>query len=182
MNPIEEVVMPLKVQAEKRAEQFARKIVEDVRIELEAAGNDREKVAPYPKCYGPNALCGDDYHDAKRKYNLYAMFTRGRACGRRPSDPDFADIVPELVESFVKMAVLNAAAQYDAFVAKLVKKVGPVETAKLDGDHVWGFSILTVSKVDGTIEHWKTQMIINVSKLGLMFNQWPTRQVKAGSK
>lgn len=84
----------------------------------------------------------------------------------------------ELVEKFIQAAKADAAAQYEAFVAKLQQKIGEVKNATLKGNHVWSYSILTVEKPDGTVEHWKTQMIINVSKLGKMFNQFPTRKVK----
>jgi hypothetical protein len=30
----------------------------------------------------------------------------------------------------------------------------------------------------GTVERWKTQQIVNVSRLGKLFNQWPTRQLQ----
>jgi hypothetical protein len=69
--------------------------------------------------------------------------------------------------------------QYTAFIQKLEGKVGAHTAAALDGSHVWGFSILTVTKADGTVEKWKTEQIINVSVLGKVFNQWPSRKVKA---
>lgn len=48
-NPIEAAVAPLKADAIIRAEQEARKRIELVRTELEAAGNDLQICAPYPR-------------------------------------------------------------------------------------------------------------------------------------
>ncbi|MGL6228619.1 MAG: hypothetical protein ACRC3J_05325 [Culicoidibacterales bacterium] len=69
-----------------------------------------------------------------------------------------------------------ASVSFDAYVAKLESKVGECDTAVLDGS-LWHGSVLTVTKND-VVEKWKTQMIINVSSLGKLFNQFPTRKMK----
>ena len=79
---------------------------------------------------------------------------------------------------YIKQAMEAADADYTAFVAKLEAKVGEHVDAKLTGDHVWAHSVLTITKADGSVERWKTQRILNVSSLGLVFNQWPTRKQK----
>ena len=43
---------------------------------------------------------------------------------------------------------------------------------------MWGYSVLTVTKEDGSVERWKTQQIMNISVLGLLFAQWPSRKMK----
>lgn len=43
---------------------------------------------------------------------------------------------------------------------------------------VWFQSELDVVTVAGERQTWRTKMIFNVSCLGKVFNQWPTRQVK----
>ena len=93
------------------------------------------------------------------------------------NDPVPVKMDREEIARFIKNSKEEAAAQYDAFVAKLIRKIGVVETAELTGNHVWSYSYLNVTKADGTKESWKTQMIVNVSKLGKLFNQWPTRKV-----
>jgi len=85
------------------------------------------------------------------------------------------------VERFVERAQAQAAVEYDAFVCKLVNKVGAVVDAELIGDHVWSYSVLRVTKREGVetfVERWKTQQIWNVSVLGNHFPQWPTRLMK----
>ena len=81
------------------------------------------------------------------------------------------------IELFLKQVALDAAADFDAYVGKLTKKVGDVVSAKVEGA-LWQGSRLTVTKADGSIERWNTQQIINVSVLGKLFNQWPTRKQK----
>jgi hypothetical protein len=95
--------------------------------------------------------------------------------------PEFADMSAEKGEKFVQEARENAAFQYEAYVAKLNKKIGPAKSASLTGNHVWGYSFLTVVTESGETQIWKTQMIVNVSKLGKLFNQFPTRKVKAAN-
>ena len=88
-------------------------------------------------------------------------------------------MTPETVEKFAASARETAAAEYDAFVAKLEAKIGDdVAAAELAGNHVWNHSTLTITRTDGSVERWRTSMIINVSKLGKLFNQFPTRKAK----
>jgi len=109
---------------------------------------------------------------------MYLQIVKHVSGCRRNNDPEIIRISDDLVARFIKIAKEDAAIQYDEFVAKLVIKIGKVTDATLFGNHVWSFSILTVTKEDGSIEKWKTQMIVNISKLGKLFNQWPTRKMK----
>lgn len=84
------------------------------------------------------------------------------------------------IESYVRRAEENMHKMFDAFIYKMDDKVGAdVESAKLlMGEHVWDFSILSVTRPNGEVENWQTKTILNVSKYGLVFNQFPTRMVK----
>lgn len=174
-SPIEVAVAPLKNDAIEAAVRWATNEIEQVRAEMEKAGWDREIAAPYPKSFG---MSRPAYVKAKSRHDRFVLLTKGRVGSRRPSEPDFADMWPERCDLFIDEAKKSAAAQYDAFVAKLVFKIGDVTAAVLDGNHVWSHSILTVTKADGSVEHWKTRQITNVSKLGKYFPQYPTRKVK----
>lgn len=67
---------------------------------------------------------------------------------------------------------------YDAWVYKLVQKIGkPVTSADVAGDP-WTGSTISVTTNDGEQQTWRTQMILNTSKLGKVFNQFPTRKMK----
>ena len=76
---------------------------------------------------------------------------------------------------FIDMEKRLAADQYDLFVMKMVRKIGPCKRATIKGNHIWGESFLTVSFADKADEIWKTQQIINTSKHGKRYPQWPSR-------
>ena len=173
-NKIELAVMPLKVSAVARAEQEANDLIKIMTKKLTAANFDLEKVAPYPT----SRMGVNEYHVAMGKRSMYMRIVKHVSGSRRHNDPEIVTVCPESITRFVKISKEDAAIQYDEFVAKLVAKIGKVTEATLVGDHVWSFSILSVVKEDGSEEKWKTQMIINVSKLGKLFNQWPTRKMK----
>lgn len=82
----------------------------------------------------------------------------------------------EMIERFIDEVKEATGGSFDAYVAKLVAKVGDCDSASVEG-YLWQYSILTVTKGE-TVERWKTQQIVNVSCLGKAFNQWPTRKMK----
>lgn len=66
---------------------------------------------------------------------------------------------------------------YMSWVDKMISKISkPVKSATMVGSP-WTGSTLTIKHTDGETEAWNTQMIINQSKYGKMFNQFPTRVV-----
>ncbi|NJO62660.1 MAG: hypothetical protein HC836_31850 [Richelia sp. RM2_1_2] len=166
--------MPLKTEAIKRAEIEANKIINRVIKDFEEADWDLDVAAPR----GDSIRDGrDQYLKKQSKHNLYKSVTTYVKPTRTRGEPNLRKQSVTHEDEFIKNAEQDAAMQYDIFVAKLTNKIGPVVSADLKGSHVWGFSILTVVKPDGTKERWKTQQIVNVSKLGKLFNQWPTRKV-----
>jgi hypothetical protein len=171
-NPIEAAVRPLKKDAMRRATEYAIGVVANVEKRLLASNNDLEIAAPYPQAWHGSRA---EYFVTLATYNLFRRLTTSRASSRGMHDPNYADMNTQGIEAFVKDAREDAAFQYEAYIAKLNKKIGPVTAASLEGNHVWGFSILTVTKANGGTERWKTQTIINQSKLGKVFNQFPTR-------
>lgn len=166
-HPVAIAVLPLREDAIKSANKYAKDMVALVRRELKAAGNDLNVAAPYRG--GLSEL---------RRYNLFSGLTKWRKGSISAGEPCLVDVKPELVRRFLKQAEERAANQYDTFVKKLVDKIGPAKSAKLEGNHIWGYSYLTVTKSKGTSEIWHTKQITNVSKLGLYFPQWPSRKVK----
>jgi hypothetical protein len=100
---------------------------------------------------------------------------------RKHGDPELVRISEERYARMREQVRQDAGASFDAYVAKLTAKVGEgVISASVVG-HLWDYSILTVEKTSG-IEQWRTQQILNVSCLGKVFNQWPTRKMKGGAK
>jgi hypothetical protein len=173
MKLIEKAVLPLKTDAIFRAEQDAKKIVANVETELREANYDLRVAAPYPK----GSLGRVEYFVALSRYQLFQKVTRWRKSSVSMHEPQLADMDQERIQEFIQEAKDDAAIAYDAFVVKLTDKIGPVTSARLEGNHVWGWSHLFVATTRGP-EIWKTQIIGNVSKLGKYFHQHPTRKVK----
>jgi Asp-tRNA(Asn)/Glu-tRNA(Gln) amidotransferase A subunit family amidase len=173
-NAIEAAVAPLKNDAIARAEQEATALIERLAEKLAANDWNVDLVAPQPNSMRDGR---ETYLRKQAQRRLYSSLFESVKCSRSMRDPFEVKRNPEREARFIDGAKVDAAAQYDAFVAKLTQKIGECDSAVLSGNHVWGQSILTVTKGESS-ERWKTQMIVNVSKLGKLFNQWPTRKVK----
>lgn len=197
-TPISKAVEPQRKAAVNKAMEHAQGVVDRVHGELAKHDWDLNAVAPRPNWRNSSR---DD--PAKRKHDLYSMLThhdgdRNLPSRRVRSAGDVGQHEPHYVtashsykstssgktvthnsgKKFVEDAEEQAHAGYDGFVAKLHDKVGEHTHAELTGNHVWGHSILHVTKVDGSKEKWKTQQIFKLSKLGKPHNQWPTRKIK----
>jgi hypothetical protein len=173
-NHIAIAVEPLRVEAVKRAHEHALTTVENIRKRLSEANWDANVVAPYPSSVTAH------YQMSVGFYHLVRQITKSSSKNgcRYQDDPEPVFMNSSGIKKFVAMAEKNANDQYDAFIKKLNSKVGDCISAVLEGNHVWGYSFLTIENSDGSTEIWKTQMIVNVSKLGKIFNQFPTRKSK----
>ena len=187
-EPVGRVVHPLKADAVKDAGDRARKTIEKVRADLEAHGWKLNACAPYPRDYS------GDYRQRRAKASLYgSLTTEDQAATRawhdaapeadeerrayyRAGRPEIVTMSERGISRFIAQPTA-ASSWIDAFICKLVAKVGDCDDADLQGSHVWSSSILTVRKGD-VVERWKTQQIWNYSKLGNAYPQWPTRIVK----
>ena len=75
----------------------------------------------------------------------------------------------------VEEAGRYAEASFDAWVEKMVQKIGETTvSAKMTGS-AWTGSTLTVVTESGNTQIWNTKIIINQSKYGKLFNQFPSR-------
>lgn len=163
-------VEPLRADAIARAEQRVRNWVARIEAELDAVGNDLKVYAPYPRSF----VDGDYKQKLARRKAVEAIVSH-TAVSRRNNDPEIVSINAEKVERFVRDARENASASFDAYAAKLAGKVGEIRSASICGASLWDGSLLTVETEAGATQRWHTQQIINVSSLGKVFNQWPTR-------
>lgn len=173
MNKIELAVLPLKQSAIDRSLELMKSKIDSIYAELEASNWDANLVAPYPKNWQ------SDYKAAKAKYDFVRMVTTWVTPTHRHNEPDLHKPSQEKIDRVLQITAENAAAMYEAYVSKLNKKIGEVDSAILVGaNNIWSYSVLEITKGD-TIERWKTQCIVNVSVLGKLFNQWPTRLMKS---
>lgn len=177
MNPIAAAVAPLKDRAVALAEARANEKIASVLAKMAANGWSLKAVAPYPR----SNMSRRSYVEAKAKHSLYSMLTRPAVerVSYRQDESDIRVSNEEGQAHFVKQFREAAAASYDSYVAKLQIKVGAVSSARLEGNSTWAYSNLHVVTEAGEAQVWRTQMILNVSVLGTLFNQWPTRQVKS---
>lgn len=176
-EPVGRIVHPLKAEAIESAGRYAQERADKALAALSRAGDDRNLYAPYPS--SRLNLDRATHQSMLGRYTFIHRITKARGTGyTRPGEPDYADRNDEGVARFIADCQEMAAIQYDEFIVKLVGKVGEVSDAVLQGSHVWSHSILTVTKPDGSLQSWKTMQIINISKLGLVFPQWPTRLMK----
>ena len=178
-EPVGAAIHALKVEATEHAERYARERVAKVEKELAENGGDLNAYAPYPRSRGwqmtPQEEAARDFH------NFVMRLTESDpAKGYQSYDTDrpyYRVMDAKSVEKFVNDAREAAAIQYDMFICKMVAKVGEAISAELDGSHVWSISYLTVEKPGGR-EIWKTQQIVNYSKYGRPYYQWPSRKLK----
>lgn len=184
-RPIQNAIEPRRREAVISALEHAHLILESVRKNFKEGGWDLTMVAPRP-----NSLKTDrrTYQTMMAKHNFYASLTERdekawnklyyhtrNIAWTRPEPRVWSQ---KAVTRWLQSVDEQASAQFDAYIAKLESKIGECVEAKLAGENIWTGSLLTVVKPDGTVEKWKTQMIINVSCLGKLFNQWPTRKIK----
>ena len=174
-HPVTKAVEPLKAEAVKMATMNARAYIQIVTKTIADHGGDFDKAYPRP-----------DTYDRAYKYKM-AIRNEARTMVIRTNKENYSLSRPtpylvamdaEGCERFVTGEVKQAEASYDAFVCKLVHKVGDCTSAELDGNRTWSSSIMTVIKPDGSVQRWKTKMIVNRSVLGKFFNQFPTRLMK----
>lgn len=124
--------------------------------------------------YSPNSSRSVE---GKIRMNLARSLTTPVKSSRTMREDEIVKRNPAGEKRFIDNAVKMAEDNFDAFVAKMVLKVGPVIDAKMTGT-IWTNCNLTVTTDKGETEVWTTKAILNFSKYGKMFNQFPTRKKK----
>lgn len=153
----------------QRAGKMAGEQVDHALDVLKKADWDLDKAAPYPKTGIGRAA----YLSALEKRNyLEHLSTRvdQKSEIRKPS--------AEARKHKIEQAEKGAHGSYMAWVAKMIDKIGKtVDKATMSGSP-WTGSTLRVTTHDGEEQVWDNKMIINQSKYGTLFNQFPSRRVK----
>lgn len=167
-------VLPMKDMAMDRAEELFRKDIEKAAAALEKHGGDIDLIAPYP-AEDQTRENRDQFQavDMARMF-FYSICTRPNALVK----PNLLALSAEKVEEEVAKTRRAAGAEFDAFVYKLNAKINDVTVkASITGNPWIGSHLIVETKNKGT-QLWHTQIIVNRSKLGKLFNQFPTRLVK----
>lgn len=175
LEPVGAALHELKGDAVAAASKEAVDFIEKVRKELEEANWDINVAAPYPR-YNDYS----NYKVMREKHNTYlrlSEYVDPCYTARMGDKPHIVKMSEKGMEMYINQREQAAAIYYDAFIVKMVNKIGDCDKVSVEGNHVWSFSMLTVNKGDN-VEFWKTQQIYNCSKFGVYFPQWPSRQVK----
>jgi hypothetical protein len=177
MTPIAAAVSPMKEAAVARSVEHAAQRIDEVLAGLEAVGMDVDQYAPRPKSFGPAYPGKEQYLKQQRRRQFVESITTAVPVPvSYPGAEKIRAKSDERVAAFLANIATAAGAEFDAYVAKLEGKVGECAAAEVRG-YLWDGSVLTVTKSDGSVARWKTQMIVNCSVLGKLFNQWPTRKL-----
>lgn len=176
MNAIEQVVQPLKQAAIELA---VNRAISRVGKLIERITADGFNISNFRKM-------GNITKQGYAELQLVRRITRtdnelAEANGFRKGShgaSTYVAIDTDGIDALYREVIDMAKAQFDAYVVKLTQKVGSYDTAEIEAiGGLWGNSILTVTK-DGVKTKWKTQIIVNFSKYGMPFNQFPTRVIK----
>ncbi len=163
---------------------------------LDAANGDINKTHPYPS----SSQSRKSYVQAKNEYSFAHAVTEEPPLGKAPYDewvsygggekfltrrqsymvgaPRYVQMKQSAYDSSEKNAIRDANVEVDSYICKLVGKIGKEKdicSVAYEG-RLWFGSLLTVDCADEK-QVWKTKCILNVSVLGNVFNQWPTRRV-----
>lgn len=170
-SPIAQAVAALKTPAVEHAAAATERRL--VALATDLLGQDLAVVAPFPR----STMSRIAYKEGQARYALARRIMRVERASTRHGSPEPAVAINAAgIAALVQEASELTAAAFDAYVAKLEGKVGECDTATVEG-MLWSGSVLTVTKGE-KVERWSTQQIVNVSVLGKVFNQWPTRLLK----
>ena len=170
---IRAAVEPLRAEAIARAERAVLRWVQRTTEDIAAAGGDIEQIAPRPH----GRMSREEYRAASAHRAAILGIARDVAnvVGRMRR---VVVVDPTLVDRLIEQTRDEASSSFDGYVAKLAGKVGTIRSASICGATLWHGSTLTVETEAGEVQRWRTTQIVNVSSLGKLFNQWPTRRLK----
>lgn len=193
-TPLDLALAPLKNSIKESVTAGLNATIARTYAKLEANNWDREAAFPYPSGH----LSRANYKMALSALGFAKGWTvRGtdeemcaaaKAAGthfgswKAPS-PCHPIPAAELVEKVERMAEKEANAALASYVAKMTNKVAEhfpnkvLVAATFHGNNPWTSSTLSLTFDDQTTGALTTKMILNVSPLGTVFNQFPTRKV-----
>jgi hypothetical protein len=170
-NAIAIAVQPIKQSSIDAAVEATHEVIANIKTKLETAGWDLNVAFPRPGINASRAT----YMALKAAHDYARSLVSPVKCSRKPSEPFMVTWCEEGVSRAIKNAADDAAFQYEAYVVKLIKKVGACDSAVMGYmNGVWHDSNLVVIKGDAK-EVWNTKCIVNRSVYGKVFNQFPTR-------
>lgn len=154
------------------------KLVKD----LTEDGWDARKRYDYPSSSFGSRMA---YQGQVARYNLCNKYTQSVKSTLSQSEPRIVVLKANNGQVIAAEAAKMAKAALEGYCAKLAGKIdkapmgGFADDIRYSGGaNPWGYSYVTVYVGSKQVQQWKTKMIVNVSCLGKLFNQWPTTWVK----
>jgi len=170
-NAIAIAVQPIKQSSIDAAVEATNEVIAAYKAKLEAANWDLNVAFPRPSINTSRAT----YMAQKARHDFASSLVRSTVSCRRRNEPNLVEWCEAGVARAIKNAADDAAFQYEAYIVKLIKKVGVCDSAVMGYmNGVWYDSNLVVIKGDSK-EVWNTKCIVNRSIYGKVFNQFPTR-------
>jgi hypothetical protein len=169
---------PYLVEMKKKYRASGQQFVDSIEKKLKENDWDLQKVAPSPRTlYDRKA-----YMESRRFRQTIGMFTtldRSRnRISRSMSDPEYVILDKGKVGRYLDHMEKEAEESFNSYIAKLAGKIGQeIKSAEVQGN-LWQGSTLRIVTLTDETQIWNTKIIINRSKLGLLFNQYPTRRAK----
>lgn len=180
---ITQAVLPMKERAMTRAATSILDRIDQMLWDLEHLFQmDREKMAPYPSSMRCTRV---QYMAQKAEHEFLGRITKGKKFARSFGEPDICERDEPGIKREVERAKEMAALAFEAYAVKLALKIGPnvVKASALSvGDDLWMSSQLKAFTEDQDFTVWNTKTIVNCSKLGKLFFQFPTRKGKSTFK
>ena len=173
-NLIAQAVEPLKQKSIEAAIEATTNAINATKKKLEAANWDLDVA--FPRANGFQSR--KNYLAQSAAVNFASSLVKSVKPYRMRNEPNLVVWANDKVAIVFEQAAEMAAQQYEAYVAKLVAKVGDCDAAHMAYvNGVWFDSDLVVTKGE-VKEVWNTKCIVNQSCLGKVFNQFPTRKRK----
>jgi len=173
---IKAAVEPMRSAAVEFAVQCAEATVEKL-IASSPVGVDFNELFPRPNSH----MNRRDYISRREERGFASRFLDREHSTKLHAPEPITGVNEQGVARYLDEVRVAANADFDAYVAKLSKKVGDIVSATVYGRALWNGSTLTVKRANAagglSSEQWVTRQIVNVSSLGRLFNQWPTRCV-----
>lgn len=174
---------PFRASIEARIVEATTKSVATAYAILEKDGMDANISTPYPRSNQGRV----SYLLAKERYSFirkWTVYTNGTRSGLNSPEPRIFIEAEPLAARIRAEARSQANDVIRAYAHKLTAKEdalrkesgteGEVITAEYTGN-LWSHSFMVYTLANGIKDTWKTNMILNVSCLGKLFNQFPTR-------
>ena len=128
-SPIAQAINPSRAAAVDHAVRRAQNFVDVIKAELMDAGMNLDLVAPMAN----RQMSREEYRQTLARYDFVNRITTHPATRRRSDARIALGFNADGIAQFLSNIATDAAADFDAYVAKLESKVGECATAEIQG-------------------------------------------------